>query len=146
MPNKHALFKYAIFDLHKLLRITKFLNCIKYQASCCLFNDSVNTPNYSYRVDWSDYWCWSYLNFCGIKRNISALSSVLRKDHEESPRGKPVWRTRFQQVPPHNGRQDGVGGIASHYGMDDLGIEFPCGRGFLCPSRPVWRTTQPSVQ
>ena len=131
----------------KYYALARFINCIKYQVSYGLFYDSLNTPNYSYSVDWLDHRCLEYLwNVCDIKCNISLLSWVLRENHEESPRGKPVCRTRFHQVPPHNDGQDGVGGITTVYGMDGPGIEFRWGLGFPCLSRPAWRTAQPPVQ
>jgi hypothetical protein len=42
--------------------------------------------------------------------------------------------------------QDSIVGIATHYGLDSLGIESQWGQDFLNPSRPVLGPTQPPVQ
>jgi len=36
-------------------------------------------------------------------------------------------------------------GVATHYGLDDSGIEFRCGRDLPCPSRPALRLTKPTL-
>jgi len=43
------------------------------------------------------------------------------------------------------GRDSSVG-IATRYGLDDLGIEFQWGRDFPHPSRPALGPTQPPTQ
>ena len=42
--------------------------------------------------------------------------------------------------------RDSVVGIVTRYGLEGVGIESRCGRGFTCPLRPALGPIQPPVQ
>jgi len=87
---------------------------------------------------------WHLVGF--VRQGISSQPDRRKKKPRANNQNKQFMRIRVHTYQYSDGSQDSVGGIATRYGRDGLGIESRWGRDFPHLSRPDLRPTQPPTQ